>query len=542
VSWGVLAGLAAMAVAFWTSYAVVRPTNFGGTDEWLLIELSSRGVLGVPYANRPLVLLWTVLAARAWPHDLRAFWLFNGLYLFGAAALTMALVRRLWPGGAALALLAGVFAAVWAPRDAARLSGLLSCGYAGFTLCTMAAVVLFVEWWFRRRLDLLALGAVLGFVASRGVESVTFVLLAAPLLVLDDASRHWRRLLRWLIVWYGVVALELGLAVWPLLSGAPSYQSGALGFDPHPVRVVMRLVWLLGMQAGPLVSSAPGELLTAAVPLAAGGFVVLAAVAMRWDDARLAGEAFHRGPALRALGLGLLLAVSAHAGLALSASVKTPARTQILSGPGFGLALASVVVLLGSLLPRRMRWAGTLVLAAWVVAVGAGRTVAMQGEWDRFRSVFPEQHRTLSGLVREAPGLKPGTLVLLLNGGSAWPMSFTFRHAVAYLYPGQALGLVPGGNDMLYPWRFTPDGVAIEPWPAIREPWGVSPTFHPWDALVVVGRTGSGRLEVLSRWPEDALLPLPAGARYAPRERIVRGEPPPASRRILDTGSAGGAD
>jgi hypothetical protein len=538
----VLAALAAMAAAFWTPYAVVRPTNFGGTDEWLLIELSSRGVLGVPYANRPLVLLWTVLAARAWPHDLRAFWLFNGLYLFGAAALTMALARRLWPGQVGLALLAGAFAVVWAPLDAARLSGLLSCGYAGFTLCTMAAVVLFVESWFRRRLDLLALGAVVGFVAARGVESVAFVLLAAPLLVLEDARRERRRLVRWLVVWLGVVTLELGLAVRPLLSGVPSYQSGALGLDPHPVRVVMRLARLLGMQAVPLVSSAPGELLTVAVPLAVGGFVVLAALAMREEGARLADKSLPPGPALRALGLGLLLAASAHAGLALSASVKTPARTQILSGPGFGLALASVVVLLGSLLPPRVRRGGTLVLAGWVVAVGAGRTVAMQGEWDRFRSVFPEQHRTLSELVREAPGLKSGTLVLLLGGGRAWPMSFTFRHAVAYLYPGQALGLVPGGNDMLYPWRFTPGGVAIAPWPVIRGPWGVAPTFHPWSALVVVGPTASGQLGVQSRWPEGVLPPLPAGARYAPSERIVTGEPPPPSRRILELDSADGAD
>ena len=59
------------------------------------------------------------------------------------------------------------------------------------------------------------------------------------------------------------------------------------------------------------------------------------------------------------------------------------------------------------------------------MAVGTGRTVALQGEWDSFRSVFAEQHRTLSDLVRRAPGFAPGTLVVLLDGGRIWPMTIS---------------------------------------------------------------------------------------------------------------------
>ena len=59
----------------------MSPTNFGGADEWLLLDLSSRGILGIPYANRPLVLLWQALPARLLPGDLRGFWLFTTLYL-----------------------------------------------------------------------------------------------------------------------------------------------------------------------------------------------------------------------------------------------------------------------------------------------------------------------------------------------------------------------------------------------------------------------------------------------------------------------------
>ncbi len=524
--------LAAVMAVFWSSYAGVRPTNFGGSDEWLLIDLSSRGILDFPYANRPLVLLWTTIAARSWPDDIRAFWLFNGLYLCGAAGLTGLLARRLWPDVAPLAPLASVFAAVWAPLDALRLSGVLSCGYAGFTLSTMAALVLFVESWARRRYDLLALGALLGFVGARGVESVIPVLLIAPLLVVEDGRREGRRLARWTLLWYGGVAFELGLALRPLLAGAPSYQGGALGLDPHPIRVLSRLGQLLGMQATPLVTSSPGELLTPAVPLAVGAFLAFAAAAWGVDAGSPPGRSVSRRAAVRALLLGLLLASAAHAGLALTASVKTPSRTQILSAPGFGLALAGAFVLLGSLLPRRRARVGALALGAWVVAVGTGRTVALQGEWDRFRGVFPEQRQTLRDLVREAPGLEPGTLVVLLDESPVWPMSLSFRHAVAYLYPGQALGLVPDAPDFLYPWSFTPGGIAIWPWPEIRAAWDEKPSLHPWETLMVTRRSGSGRLEILRQWPAGALPPLPAGARYAPFDRIVEGAPPP-SRRIL---------
>jgi hypothetical protein len=522
-----------VAAVFWTQWSWVRPTNFGGSDEWLLIDLSSNGVLEFPYANRPLVLLWTTLAAQSWAHDLRAYWLFNGLYLWGAALLTAVLARRLWPGSSGLALMAGVLAAGWAPLDALRLSGVLSCAYAGFTLATMAAVTLFVESWHRRRLDLLVLGAVVGFVPARGVESVIPVLFVAPLLVLEEGWHDRRRFARWLWPWYSVIALELALALRPLLAGAPSYQGGALGLDPHPLRVLGRLAQLLGWQIGPLVTSPPSELLTPAVALAVGAFVALG-LATAWCSDEAGGNAGPSpGTGLRALGLGLVLAASAHAGLALTVSVKTASRTQILSGPGFGLALAGAIVLVSSVASGRTAQAVALALGAWVVAVGAGRTVALQGEWHDFRGVYPEQHRTLASLVSAAPGLRPGTLVLLLDGGRVWPLSFTFRHAVAYLYPGQALGLVPGGEDMLYPWSFTPAGVAVTPWPMLKIPWGVEPSFHPWDTLVVVGPGESGSLEVRSRWPDGELPPLPPGARYTPFARIVRDGPTPASRRIL---------
>ena len=43
------AGTAAIMAVFWAVWAFVPPTNFSGWDEWLVIDLTSRGVLTLPF-------------------------------------------------------------------------------------------------------------------------------------------------------------------------------------------------------------------------------------------------------------------------------------------------------------------------------------------------------------------------------------------------------------------------------------------------------------------------------------------------------------
>ena len=55
--------LTALAVAgvlavFWTQFRWVAPTNFGGYDEWLLLNLSAQGIADSPNSNRPLGFFW----------------------------------------------------------------------------------------------------------------------------------------------------------------------------------------------------------------------------------------------------------------------------------------------------------------------------------------------------------------------------------------------------------------------------------------------------------------------------------------------------
>jgi hypothetical protein len=351
--------------------AWVSPTNFGGADEWLLLDLTSRGVLGIPYANRPLVLLWQSPAAGLFPGDLRGFWLLATLYFAATGALTAWLALRLAPGARTLALMAGVATVAWAPLDYLRLDTVLICGYAGGTCTTIAALVLWVESWHRNRPAILALGATLGLLVSLGGESALPVLAVAPALLWREARSAPRRFAAWTLAWESMVALGVLLALVPLLAGRASYQSGAIGLDLSPLGVGARVLQLVGMQVGPIFSSPLRELAVPAVPLAVLAFVTGLA-ALRRDEGSVPGCE----PTGRAIGFvlaaGLLLTVSAHAAFAMTPAIRTPARTQVLSAPGFALVLAATLAGAARLVAPRWRLALTGLLGAWLVAVSTG--------------------------------------------------------------------------------------------------------------------------------------------------------------------------
>jgi hypothetical protein len=130
-----------------------------------------------------------------------------------------------------------------------------------------------------------------------------------------------------------------------------------------------------------------------------------------------------------------------------------------------------------------------------------------------------------------APDVKPHTALVLLDEAQAFPAVFPFRHAVEYFYARRATGLAWGVPDLFYPYSFSPDGLHVEPLEALRKPWDEAATVYAYDELVVLSRQPAG-LVVLEDWP-SLLPPLPDGARYAPRERIVAHDPMLPSRRLL---------
>jgi hypothetical protein len=510
--------LLALAAVAASQFAWVSATNFGGVDEWVYLSLNTHHIFTFPHSNRPFALLWPWPAVLLAPQGFGGYFVVHVAYLTLAAWLTWAIVRRLAPASPRLALIAGTLALVWAPRDMARLATVQTSMNSGATFATLAALALFLESWRRGRPALLAVALGVGFLAARSYEATLGVLAGAPLLlaaVEPGPAAHPGRV-RWSVAWLAGVGLFGALAAAPLLTGdrASVYQAGVLGIDRNPLHWARRIAEFYGHHLAPVVVWDVTELRYAAVPWALLAFAAAVALAHGHDAAPLA-----LGRLVRLASLGLAQAGLGYAVLALSPAVTGATRTQFLSTPGIALFLAAGIALVGSAVPSRARAAVELTLAAVLVALATGHTLAMQREWDR-TTFFPAQQRTLAALAREAPALQPNTLLLLLDEDGTWPFALTFRHAVKIAYGDRVIGHALGADALLYAAAISDEGAHVAPWPVIRAAWHEPPTFHRFDEIVVCRLTG-GQLALLDEWPVPRLRPLPPLARYAPRARIA---------------------
>lgn len=526
-------GLLGVAAMLFTQLPWMARTNFTGFDEWLIIDLVSKGIIDVPHGNRPVHLLWLLPAALA-PYSVTPYVVLHALYGFLSGALVFLLCRRLVPGRPLLWLLTAILSVVWGPGDLARLSTIERSGYTAFEFATLLAIFLLVESWVARSIPLLAFAALVAFLGARSYEAVVPLLLFAPLALLRLGRDAGGRLRTWVAAWEGVLALAILLIVLPRFrpTDVMAYQLQVLGLDLNPGHVALRLGRQFLYHLGPVLLSAPSELATAAVPIALAAFASVVAAwtwvargsegEPGWEEGRLHGGL---------MAVGLLWACLAYGVLALTPSKPSALRMQILSAPGIALFLSSLAFLLSGFVAARWRRLAVVAMGAWLVAVGTGRTVAMQKTWDSV-SAYPGQVRMLTGLTEAVPDVKPHTLIVLLDQGRAWRATYGFRHAVEYLYQGRAIGYIPGAWDALYPTFFTNEGIRVEPWPALRGPWGIRVSLHRYDETIVVRHGADGRVEVLDVWPAE-LAPLPPGARYDPGSRVVLGGPVPPERSIL---------
>jgi hypothetical protein len=528
--------LIALAAIFVTQPAWIKRTNFAGFDEWFIIDLVAKGIVDVAYANRPVQLLW-LLPANLARNSLTPYVALYGAYSFLSGALVFVLCRRLARDRPLLAMLTAVFSIVWAPGDLARLSTVDRALYTAFEFSTLLALLLLVESWRVRSIPLLACGTLMAFLAARSYEAVVPLLVFAPLLLLQVRREFGARFRSWVLAWEGVVALAVvHMALQHFLSkDLLAYQLQLLRLDLNPARIAMRLGIQYLYHVAPLVFSPLSELAAAAVPIAVSVFcvAVLAWTRLVRESAEGFADLSFHGWAMIA---GLLWAGLGYSLLVLTPSQPTALRMQILSAPGIAVFLASLVSLASKPLPTRWRRAGIGVMGAWIVAVGTGRTLAMQSAWDGV-SVYPRQIAMLKGLTREVPDVRPQTLLVLLDQGRAWRATYGFHHAVQYLYQGRAIGHVRGAWDALYPTFFTPEGIRIEPWPVVRAAWGARVWLKRYDETIVVRYMPEGEVEVLARWP-DELPPLPPGERYDPGSRIVAGASPPPERAMLEKAPA----
>ncbi len=523
---GLLLG-AALSALLVTQMVWVRPTNFAGYDEWLVLSLVERGILAVPHANRPLGLLPAVPTAL-FPHSFGAYFVLGGIYALLSAVLTALLVTRLVPNASTLAFLAGVLVILWGPSDAMRLAAVQTTLYHGISFATMLGLFLLVESWERASAVLLATAAAVALACVRTYEATLPLLLGAPVLLVVVAGRRTPRLWAWMFAWELVAILGLGLA---FLGPDESriYQSG-LTADLAPANVVRRLLNLYWHHSAPLWTPRWTEFAAPAVLCTTLVFAVLYAFWTRGTPEWPTQSSERRSCAALA-SLGFAGAGLGHLAFAVTPSVGAPLRTEFLAGPGMSLLLAATATLVASTLPPAWRRSGLGALAAWVVAVGAARTAAMQADWDRL-SAYSNQRRVLLRLIERVPDVAPHTLIVMLDDEKVWRSVGGFRFAIEYLYEGRASGFVPGVMGYNTSTTFAPDGVVSKLVPEVSGAWGGDDGRYGYDEIVVTRLDPSGELALLTAWP-SSLSPLPEGSHYSPLHRIRSSAATIANRRVL---------
>ena len=517
--------LLAVYAVFWILFGIVRPENFGGIDEWMILSLVSRGALDIPYANRPLGLLFNLPAALFPAHLLGASFLLHAHYLVLGGLLTSLLLLRLAPDRPDWALLAGVFAATWAPSDLLRLNSIYSSAYSGVTAATVLAFLLLASAG-RRPVVMVVAAAGLAFVVTRVHEGPLPLLLIAPFLLRPLGVRLPRAPLAIYCALLGLAALVAGL---PLARGRPEtwYQGGLLGVYLEPMGLLSRLAGQFRLHLLPLVTVSPTALLKLR-PLAAAGAVVLALAWLRPS----APPSPRRRLLAAAVPVGLLGAVAAYSSFILAERLVGAYRTEFLAAPWIGVALAAAIALASDAAPSWAQFPCLALLGGFVVAGGAVRTQQLQAVWDQV-GAYERQSSAIAQIVAIAPDFRPGTLVVLIDGAHAWRGTFIFHHALDLVYGRHVAGCVPNGPEQLfYDCRQGPDGVRHEPWPVLKRAWGAEPRSYPFDEIVVFSSDESGSVTLRDDWPRE-LPSLPAGATYAPRQRLGSAGRPPAARAIL---------
>jgi hypothetical protein len=181
-------------------------------------------------------------------------------------------------------------------------------------------------------------------------------------------------------------------------------------------------------------------------------------------------------------------------------------------------------------------WVRFQAAGAWIVGVGTAQTIGIQDAWDT-RSLYPAQVSSLRQLVAQAPRLKDGTLVVLIDESGTWPMSFTFRHALSLIYRERVVGHVLGADQIFYALVARREGLESIPWPVLRGPWRTEPTRHAYDETVVFRLTPSRDLVRLDTWEHPRLPQLPPAKHYEPAARVEPGPVPECTRRLLEIGA-----
>lgn len=459
-----------------------------------------------------------------------ALWWARGLLVF-------LIVRRLFPSLPLLAYAAGALVIVHAGDHALNWVGQLN--QFGMMFWALLAIYLLVvalqETRARRALGFAVAAAGAAYMCLWSYESPLFMLILVPLLLapLVGLSRRTGAVVG---VFYVVPLLFVARNLERYVGDdGATYQEGVARESFAPAALVGDLAFNVERSIRfwawddplPDAASSAGPALAglAAAVVFASGAVLLAHIAPRPDE-----RVSRRSLALLFCSGALVLVASFPAYLALS-DARSLWRTQLLSGIGFGVAAAAVLVLGASAIRSQRVRTVSVATAGAAIAYAGGHTAYLTG--NTHYDVW-ERHRTAIAQVLEvAPRVAPGTVVVLTDlpaaadpfGHNMWfdvALRLAYPHTpVAGQYykaggePAPGANLVVRGDE----WRQEPTGF---------------PTLlgsAPFSKTVIVRYSPSGRPELLRHVPRFVTKGERALASYDPRGAVLPGEASPLAQR-----------
>jgi hypothetical protein len=274
--------------------------------------------------------------------------------------------------------------------------------------------------------------------------------------------------------------------------------------------------------------ASPGRAVLAGV-VAAAAFAVgalLVALLTRHSEESLS----RRAVALIFVAGALLLVASFPAYVVLS-DARSLWRTQFLSGIGFGIATAALLVLAASFIhTRRLRVVA--VAAAGAVVAYAGGSAAYRAASYHY-DVWQRHRDAIAQVLEIAPRVEPETVIVLTNvpkntdpfGHNMWfdvALRLAYPHtAVAGLYYRHGGAPSPGANLF----------VQGDGWSQALTGYPTLLSRAPFSHTLIIRYSASGDPTVVQRVPRFVHAGNKARAAYDPRAVIEDGDPSPLAER-----------
>lgn len=475
--------------------------------------------------TRPGVVPMIAAAHYLTPDNFVGYNLVHAAFFLGKGILLYLLVRRLLPGGTAIALLAAALFIVY-PADAGLMT-LRATHIHGAVFFYLLALYLLVLYWDRPR-PVMLVGMWLALGISTSAYEAGYALVAvSPLVLVWLEKRLSRRVVRVALLWYLPPLISLANLAYHMFSQPLTIQNrvleaGIAAGDREDTSLLAEMVsgtivayerhFALGWQQA--VNLVMHNRLYTALAGAAAALVFVAALLVRPS----ASQETSRSIGWFGRWAGLLIALGV-AVVFLGIVVYLPTtrryvdwRVYYYSSAGAAIAVSAAVMFLSRLAGRRAAYIVFSLLMSALIGLSVVRTLHQHAA---FRDVGRDEQYVLGSIAAQAPGLqRPAHFLLMQTGpehmsvGMLDSTPWTSQTALAFVYDNydwvKGLHLC---NPT--PCDFTPAGIYT----------GVAGEYVPYSDVLVFAASSVAGVTLLETIP-DALVAAEYTTAYNPAALI----------------------